>query len=124
MGSVNRYFFDSYALIEMYKGNKSYEKYASCEAVTTYFNLYECYYYLLRQKNRKEAEELFDEIRKICINLKFEWIKEASGFKLENKKKKVSYVDCLGYIIAKEMNMPFLTGDMQFKEMSNVEFVK
>ena len=45
-------------------------------------------------------------------------------FRLLNKKRKLSYVDCLGYILAGMNGAKFLTGDNQFKDLQNVEFVK
>ena len=38
--------------------------------------------------------------------------------------KKFSYIDCIGYISAREKKLLFLTGDEQFKEIPGVEFVK
>jgi predicted nucleic acid-binding protein len=43
---------------------------------------------------------------------------------LKHKKQKLSYVDCLGYVSAKEKGLIFLTGDIQFRDISNVEFVE
>jgi len=45
-------------------------------------------------------------------------------FRALNKKRNLSYVDCIGYIIAKQRNIKFLTGDKEFEYMENVEFVK
>jgi len=36
----------------------------------------------------------------------------------------LSYVDALGYTIAKAHNLRFLTGDAAFEGIANVEFVK
>ena len=36
----------------------------------------------------------------------------------------LSYVDYIGYILAKQRNVKFLTGDKEFENMDNVEFVK
>ena len=44
--------------------------------------------------------------------------------KLKHRKKKISYVDALGYKLALENNALFLTGDNAFKDVSHVEFVK
>ena len=49
---------------------------------------------------------------------------EAAKFKYKNKKMKLSYADCIGYITAQENNMKFLTGDKDFKSIKGVEFVK
>ena len=42
----------------------------------------------------------------------------------ENRKKNLSYADCLGYAFALENNRLFLTGDKEFKDMKGVEFVR
>jgi predicted nucleic acid-binding protein len=41
----------------------------------------------------------------------------------ENKKDKLSYTDCLGYALAMELEIPFLTGDRKFKGKKNVLWV-
>ena len=51
-------------------------------------------------------------------------IKQANEFRLNNYKRELSYIDCLGYILAKKRGFKFLTGDEQFKYFDNVEFVK
>jgi predicted nucleic acid-binding protein len=43
---------------------------------------------------------------------------------LEKKKLDISYVDALGYYLAKKHGVKFLTGDRHFKDLDNVEFVK
>ena len=32
--------------------------------------------------------------------------------------------DCIGYILAKNIGIKFLTGDKEFENLDNVEFVK
>ena len=44
--------------------------------------------------------------------------------KAENPEKKLSYVDCIGYTIAWQRNIPFVTGDIAFREMPNVYYLK
>ena len=39
-------------------------------------------------------------------------------------KQKISFIDCIGYLIAKKNNAKFLTGDEHFRNKDNVEFVK
>ena len=50
----------------------------------------------------------------------------ASEIRIQERKneKKLSLIDCLGYVIAKSLGMRFLTGDREFEGMANVEFVK
>jgi len=118
-------FFDSYALIEIYEKNLKFEKYAHANVVTTYFQVYETYYSLIRNGYSKdEINDFFEFLQSLCIELKFEWIPKASEFKQIYKKRDLSYADCLGYIIAKDMGIKFLTGDKEFENLPNVEFVK
>ena len=117
-------FFDSYALLEIYKGNKSYERYKKVGVVTSYLHLYELYYSLRKEHNNEEIEDFFQVLQNFCINLEFNWIPKAVEFRILNKKKDLSYADCLGYIIARQLRIRFLTGDNQFKDLPDVEFVK
>lgn len=121
-----KYYFDTYALFEVFFGNENYLKYLDSEVVTTRLNLTEMYYHLLRDYGEKVAEEYYDEALGYSTEFTDKDIKEAMRFRLRMKKKKksLSYVDALGYTIAKRMDIPFLTGDMAFEDVPNVEYVK
>jgi len=121
---MQTFFFDSYALIELYRGNKNYEKYKKVNVVTSYFHLYELYYNLIKFNKEEEFIDFFKFIQNFCVILKFEWIPVAVKFRFLHKKRDLSYADCLGYIIAEDLKIKFLTGDEQFKDLPNVEFVK
>ena len=110
------------------RGNRNYEQYADLELATTEFNLLELSYALVRDYGKFKALELLSAVRD-----SFEVVKvddndfvNASEFRLRSKKqrKKLSLIDCLGYVVAKRMNIKFLTGDEEFKNLENVEFVK
>ena len=119
-----KYFFDTYAIIEIIEENKSYEKYKEEEIVTSILNLGELYYALLKESGEKTADSWHEKLRQSAIMIDAEIVKKAMKFRMENKGKKFSYVDCVGYVLAKERNLRFLTGDEGFKDMENVEFVK
>ncbi|MCZ7362945.1 MAG: PIN domain-containing protein [Candidatus Methanoperedens sp.] len=121
-----KYFFDTYALFEIFFGNDDYLDYLDSEVVTTRLNLMEIYYHLLRDYGEKVAEEYYDETIGYSIEFMDMDIKEAMKFRLKMKRKKkdLSYVDALGVAIANRMNIPFLTGDVAFEDVPNVEFVK
>ena len=121
---MNSYFFDTYALIEIIKGNKNYQKFLESELFTSIFNLYELYFSLLRDYNQQTARKFFEQFKSNVLQIRDEHIFEASKFKLQNRKQKLSYADCLGYMIALKYNMKFLTGDKEFENKKNVEFVK
>ena len=46
------------------------------------------------------------------------------GFRFNNLKKDISMTDCIGYFLAKSLGIKFLTGDKEFENMKDVEFVK
>lgn len=119
------YFFDSYAIIELILENKNYEKFKDDVINTSTTNLMEVYYFLLRTYNKETADFWMKKLNFNLSNiLKLDVALKSSYFRFKNKKEKLSYIDCLGYILSKEMSMKFLTGDEKFKNKDNVEFVK
>ena len=84
----------------------------------------EVYYWILNNFGKEYADRFYDNAKKYCIEITDDIIKSATEFRAKNKSKNLSYVDCIGYMIARSLNIKFLTGDMQFKNMENVEFVK
>lgn len=118
-----RYFFDTYAIIEILKENPAYALFKEKPITITLFNLGEIYFYALRELADK-AESLYSLFRKVVVEIDDETLKEAMKFKKEKNKRDVSYTDSIGYIYAKRHNMRFLTGDPQFEHLENVEFVK
>lgn len=122
---IETYFFDTYALHEIIEGNPNYKGFVNnVGMITTKLNLMEFYYGLLREYDRKTADEYYDILVEYVIKIDDETIKQAMVFKLLNKNKKLSYVDCIGYILAKKRGIKFLTGDKEFESVENVEFVK
>jgi len=123
------FFADTYAIIEILKGNESYKQYVNSVLMTTEFNLLEVSYALVRDFGEEAALEILKDIRNgfVIINeVKDEDFIKASSIRLKFKKlgKKLSLVDCLGYTLALRFGIKFLTGDYEFKDIENVEFVK
>ncbi len=54
-----KYFADTYALIEIIKGNPNYERYSKEELSTNLLNLYELYYALLKDYSEEIAKAYF-----------------------------------------------------------------
>ncbi|MBI4155469.1 PIN domain-containing protein [Candidatus Woesearchaeota archaeon] len=119
-------FLDTYAIIEIDKGNISYKKYTlkPLSAITTLFNIIEVYFVYLKIYNKKEAERIFNIIKPLVIHVDDFILKEAMEFKLINEKIRFSFADCIGYTTALKYKAKFLTGDFAFKNLDNVEFVK
>jgi uncharacterized protein len=119
------YFFDTYAFIEIIKQNKNYSKYIKeITIITTKLNLMELHYILLRTFGKQKADFYYDRFLPFAIDISDEVIKKANEFKLRNKSRNLSYVDCIGYILSRINCTKFLTGDKEFEGVENVEFVK
>ena len=117
------FLYDTYALIELLNKNPNYEKYSTKEIVINGFIFAEICYQLIKD-NVKNLHEYLNEIEPAIISPSPKMIIEAMKFRYENKKKKMSTTDCISYIMAKELEIKFLTGDKEFEHLENVEFVK
>lgn len=51
-------------------------------------------------------------------------ITEAMELRNKWKRLNVSSTDCISYVMAQHLGIRFLTGDKQFKDKANVEFVR
>src|SRR3989338_3669534 len=100
MEKIEAFFFDSYAFYEIFAKNKNYEKYTKeVIIVTTKLNLMEVHYGLLRKYGKETADNYYGEFVKYTVEIKDEMIKEANVFRLHEIERRLSYVDCMGYII-------------------------
>ncbi len=120
------YFFDTYALIEIIKGNQDYGDYANQRFITTRLNLMELYYNLMRLFDEKKAEHFFNIFLPSCVPVGNDTIKAAMRFRLQQRKQRnlISYIDCVGYFVALKNNIRLLTGEKHFIGLRNVEFIK
>lgn len=118
------YFFDSYAIIEMLRNNENYKKYDSARVLLTKLNLFEVYYAILRSNGENEADFFLHQHATFAIDYDENTIQEAAKFRFQHKQRKFSMADVIGYALAKKFEVRFLTGDQQFKDLENVEFVK
>src|SRR3989344_4438554 len=124
VSEISIFFADTYALVELLRGNPNYEPYLNAQLVTSKFNVVELYYRLLSDKGKAIADEELNVYAKLEIPITYNSIKNGMGFKLRHKKEKLSYVDCVGYALALELGIKFLTGDQKFGDKPNVAFVK
>ena len=121
---VTTYFFDTYALLEVVLGSNSYQSFTQVGIITTKMNLFELHYALFLKFGRAFADKIYDRFLPYAADFSDETIKKASIFRASLKSRKLSYVDCLGYIIALASNIKFLTGDRQFRDLPCVAYVK
>lgn len=117
------FFFDTYAIFEIINNNPKYLSYNKCKIVLSKLNLYEIY-----NSSRKkgfsvmESQNLFNKFINKETEIKYEDLIMASELKLIHKN--ISIPDAIGYCIANRLKIKFLTGDKEFENMQNVEFVK
>ncbi len=115
-------FFDTYAFFEIIKGNSKYEKYKNTVAITTIFNLAELNYGLKKELSLDVADRITEKYSEFLVELNITDIKKAMTFRRIHKD--LSIPDSIGYIVAQKHRLKFLTGDDDFKDLPNVEFVK
>ena len=80
------YFFDTYALLEIFYGNERYRKYLDKEVITMKLNLMELYYHLLREEGADVANQYYDETVEYAIDFNDRDIKERMRFRLKFKR--------------------------------------
>jgi len=120
-----RFFFDTYALIEINKGNPRYKSYTSgIKVILNKLNIMEYILFLMREEREKQIEEAFRKLSRFNVDYSDEDLVAAAKMKFKFAREKLSFVDCIGYSIARRHNARFLTGDEKFKNKDNVEFVK
>ena len=121
---METYFFDTYALIELVKGNPNYVKYSESVVATTQLNLIEFYYSLICDFSIDTAKTIYSKFKDTVRKIDDETIFEAMELRKKQSKRRLSYVDCICYVLAKKLNIKFLTGDKEFENLENVELVK
>ena len=120
---MNKYVFDTYAIIEIVRGNPNYIKYNDSEVIINNFIYAELCYNILKG-GKGNLKEIIEKYSKHINSVRPEWIVDAMKFRLSWKDRKVSVTYFFSYVMAKNLGIKFLTGDKEFKEVEGVEFVK
>lgn len=122
---TKRFYFDTYALIEIGKGNPKYEPYKEdVQIILNNLNLFEVSFFLLKENRENEIKGIFDNYSRFNVDYGENDLIDAAKLKFEFLKQRLSFIDCVGYILAKKHKVKFLTGDEKFRGKENVEFVK
>lgn len=119
------FFFDTCTLIEIGKDNPAYASYKKdVKMILTKLNLLELAGYLFKHKRENEIQEMFNQLNQYCVEYDDTILIEAAKMKNDYKKERLSYIDCIGYLLAKKHKAKFLTSDGKFEKKKNVEFVR
>lgn len=122
---MNKFFFDTYALIEISKGNPNYASYkGGIRIVLNKLNILEYIYFLIKENKEEQINDAFNNLSKFNVDYDNKTLVEAAKMKFKFSKEKLSFIDCIGYCIAKKQGIKFLTGDEKFSDKEDVEFVK
>lgn len=116
-----KYFFDTYALVRLARGEPSYERFASEPVHTDVGCLYEFVRWLMKTENSSRAREALAGLHAERLATTDEDLLQAA--KLLRQHPRMSAQDALGYCIARRADMTFLTGDGAFRRLPGVELV-
>ncbi|MBI2142858.1 PIN domain-containing protein [Candidatus Woesearchaeota archaeon] len=94
------------------------------EGVVSLLVIMESYFTLLKDHNEEKADKALKMLFPLMVIPSKNLIKKAMRFRLDNAKRGLSYADALGYIYAREHNMPFLTCDSAFNGLPEVIFAR
>jgi len=108
------FFFDSYALIEIYEKNPKFEKYSKANVVTTISGLWS----LLQLDKKWYTKDEINDFFEFCKPLYwFGFWMGSYGFWIQtNHKKEIILCRLFRYIIQK-YGIKFLTGDKEFENL-------
>jgi hypothetical protein len=118
------FFFDTYALLELFRGNAKYSRYLHAGMALTQLNLFELYYSVLRETGERDAKVALTKYAPFAVPFDEDVIEHAAKLRFMHRKEKLSMTDCIGYVLARNLGILFLTGDAQFENKLNVEFVR
>ena len=122
---ARKLFFDTYALVEIFKGNPRYDRYKDgITMLLNKLNLLEFAYVLLREGKGDHIPRMVPQLAKFSVEYDDDILMRAAKMKHDHLKKRLSFVDCIGYLLAKKHRAKFLTGDEHFRHSEGVEFVK
>ena len=120
------YFCDTYALIEYARSNSQYASIINSNSiVTSDFQLMELYYFVLKDVSEDSANKIYEAFYQFRVEIPESIIKRAMKIRLEfhKNKKRISYVDAIGYAYSLEHKIEFLTGDKSFEDVAGVKWI-
>ncbi|HEY5538717.1 MAG TPA: hypothetical protein VIL58_04160 [Thermoplasmata archaeon] len=125
-GTISKYFYDSWAILAHLTDPKIRPYFRSGRGVTTWLNLMEVYDALLRDgSSEPKAREHVAAAEPHLIDFSFEDVLDAMSLRhrLRSRGKNFSYVDSIGYYLARKRRLQFLTGDRAFRGLPGVSML-
>jgi predicted nucleic acid-binding protein len=116
--------FDSYALLALFQGEPAGQEVrsllvqssrSSAPIWMTTINLGEIWYSLARAHSRREADEAVNHIRRLRFQLRGVDLDLALAAADLKSRFPLSYADCCGAALARELGAAIVTGDPEFR---------
>src|SRR3989344_6943654 len=93
---LKKYFFDSYAIIEILKTNPKYLHYAEEQVTITLLNLIEIVNSVFKDFGEEQARKIYNNLKYCVEELNEDVILESTKFKNKNSKKRFPMQIVLG----------------------------
>jgi predicted nucleic acid-binding protein len=114
---------DTYILVEICNGNPRFVPFLNQEIIIPNLIMAEFHGDLYRKYGLKTADYWHRRLASICKPVSIDILLKAVKYRIDNKKQRLSFFDCVGYIFAKEQGIQFVTRDKEFKTKKGVEFI-
>ena len=121
------FFADTYALFAALQGAPAYaEQFEARRGATTALNVVEFAYGLRRRDLAAHLPSVLPPVLDLVVQPPHSVVDRAARFKAERREAGApcSYVDAWGYATARWLDVPFLTGDDDFRGVPGVRFLK
>lgn len=114
-----RRFLDTNVLVKALEGNPGFL--VQDGDVTSAMNLLEMHVVVARLYGEPEADRALQAFRRLSVGPDDLDIREASRLKREHRKRGLSYIDALGYSMARNRSLTFVTTDSGFRGLESVD---
>ena len=115
---------DTYPLIEIAAGNHKFASLLNEDFIITDITIAEFFYVMLQKKDFSIADFWYKKFSPYCVPVSRDTLIKAVKFRHDEKKRDLSFFDCVGYIFAIENSHKFVTGDKEFQNFEEVIFIK
>lgn len=113
---------DTYALVEIALENNQFKDLLKRPFIVPDMALAEFYGLMLQRQGAQKAEEICRRFEFYSIPTPTRLLIDAVVMRKKHKKANFSLTDTAGYVLARHLKLPFITGDKSFKEFPGVEF--
>lgn len=114
---------DAHALIGLLDADSRYTSYVKTPFITTDFALLELYWYCTRNGVTDKYAHALTRFEGVLQYPDSACLRFAALLRFKHRKEDLSYADCVGWALALQLGIPFLTGDRAFKGKDGVAFV-